>query len=153
MHSRIMMAIVSSIYVGLDGTLSYEEAHIDKRIVNRTNVNSKIIAFNKEQQTQFNEIVNDRLTVTERAYALFDAYLASRINLGVSEEDIWKELCAIIYGRSRRPAWSTGDNYMVYTRALYWSLPSPRRTEVKSALTNKLYAKKIRNKGVMNASC
>lgn len=147
------MAIVSSIYVGLDGTLSYEEAHIDKRIVNKTNVNSKIIAFTSEQQAQFNEIVNDRLAITERAYALFDGYLASRINLGVSEEDIWKELCAIIYGRARRPAWPTGDNYMVYIRSLYWSLPSPRRAVVKAALTNKLYTKKIRNKGVMNASC
>lgn len=153
MHSRIMQVIVSSIYVGLDGTLSYEEAHIDKRIVNKTNVNSKIISFNKEQQEQFNAIVNDRLFVSERAYALFDGYLASRVNLGVSEEDVWKELCAIIYGRTRRPAWATGDAYMEYTRALYWSLPSPRRTEVKTILTNKLYAKKIRNKGVINASC
>ena len=153
MHSRIMAVIVSSIYVGLDGSLSYEEAHIDKRIVNKTNVNSKIISFNKEQQEAFNAIVNDRLFVTEMAYAKFDGWLASRINLGVSEEDVWKELCAIIYGRTRHPAWASGDAYMEYTRALYWSLPSKRRTEVKSILTNKLYAKKIRNKGVMNASC
>lgn len=147
------MAIVSSIYVGLDGTLSYEEAHIDKCIVNRTNVNSKIISFSQEQQAQFNEIVNDRLVITERAYALFDSYLDSRVNLGVSEEYIWKELCAIVYGKARRPQWGTGENYLTYVRALYWSLPSPRRSVVKTALTQKLHVRKTRNKGVMNASC
>lgn len=153
MHNEVMTALMSSVFVDVNDKLGYDEAYIDRQIQARADATSKLIRLSKAQQAEFDLLINDRLFVTERSYALFNTYLQSRLDLGVTEFDVWKELCAIVYGKTRRPAWGTGEDYLLYVKALYWSLPSQRRTAVKAALTQKLHVRKHRNKGVVNASC